>query len=323
MKSIVEEHNLNSCKSLHSSFRQTRQRRGHESLKLHIKRSESVKEGNSKSENCNLSQNERLKNINSKSPPSCSTINRSMSMSDERQKCRKQLRKQDSIFILPEISTTNVENIINKNRMLETIEPLEKTTSNKPTLLFRGRSFVMDSTKSSMKFRELSLERPPMCQKTDGTKTEVLGLVKSRTSMSLKNIIPKREKSSNELVVKPFFRGSHSDQEDILSDGESSHSNHLYSLNRNTNSLDRSNSSYLRNFRRNDNDQSEVMTTTSSSGCSTPTSAVRQRKFSVFGVGRALGNLLSKGSLPDLPKATANLYDKFGSLKKTIKKRSV
>ncbi|XP_064090188.1 uncharacterized protein LOC135204114 [Macrobrachium nipponense] len=52
-----------------------------------------------------------------------------------------------------------------------------------------------------------------------------------------------------------------------------------------------------------------------------PTTAVRQRKFSVFG--RALGNFLSKGSLPDLPRATANICDKFGSLKKTIKKRSV
>ncbi|XP_047495917.1 uncharacterized protein LOC125043722 [Penaeus chinensis] len=49
----------------------------------------------------------------------------------------------------------------------------------------------------------------------------------------------------------------------------------------------------------------------------------RQRKFSVFGVGRALGNFLSKGSMPDLPRATANFCDRFGSLKKTIKKRSV
>lgn len=57
-------------------------------------------------------------------------------------------------------------------------------------------------------------------------------------------------------------------------------------------------------------------------GCHSPTSA-RQRKFSVFGVGRALGNFLSKGSLPDLPRATANICDKFGSLKRTIKKRSV
>lgn len=57
-------------------------------------------------------------------------------------------------------------------------------------------------------------------------------------------------------------------------------------------------------------------------GCHSPNSA-RQRKFSVFGVGRALGNFLSKGSLPDLPRATANICDKFGSLKRTIKKRSV
>ncbi|XP_045111898.1 uncharacterized protein LOC123504978 isoform X2 [Portunus trituberculatus] len=57
-------------------------------------------------------------------------------------------------------------------------------------------------------------------------------------------------------------------------------------------------------------------------GCNLPNSS-RQRKFSVFGVGRALGNFLSKGSLPDLPRATANICDKFGSLKKTIKKRSV
>ncbi|XP_063886117.1 uncharacterized protein LOC135114246 [Scylla paramamosain] len=57
-------------------------------------------------------------------------------------------------------------------------------------------------------------------------------------------------------------------------------------------------------------------------GCTSPNSS-RQRKFSVFGVGRALGNFLSKGSLPDLPRATANICDKFGSLKKTIKKRSV
>ncbi|XP_068218576.1 uncharacterized protein [Palaemon carinicauda] len=55
--------------------------------------------------------------------------------------------------------------------------------------------------------------------------------------------------------------------------------------------------------------------------CGSPTTAIRQRKFSVFG--RALGNFLSKGSLPDLPRATANICDKFGSLKKTIKKRSV
>ena len=57
-------------------------------------------------------------------------------------------------------------------------------------------------------------------------------------------------------------------------------------------------------------------------GCTSPNSS-RQRKFSVFGVGRALGNFLSKGSLPDLPRATANICDKFGSLKRTIKKRSV
>ncbi|XP_071527437.1 uncharacterized protein [Panulirus ornatus] len=56
--------------------------------------------------------------------------------------------------------------------------------------------------------------------------------------------------------------------------------------------------------------------------CPSPTGG-RQRKFSVFGVGRALGNFLSKGSLPDLPRATANICDKFGSLKRTIKKRSV
>lgn len=55
-------------------------------------------------------------------------------------------------------------------------------------------------------------------------------------------------------------------------------------------------------------------------GLASPTNN-RQRKFSVFG--RALGSFLSKGSLPDLPRATANICDKFGSLKKTIKKRSV
>nr|XP_045589423.1 uncharacterized protein LOC123751374 [Procambarus clarkii] len=54
-----------------------------------------------------------------------------------------------------------------------------------------------------------------------------------------------------------------------------------------------------------------------------PQGGGRQRKFSVFGVGRALGHFLSKGSLPDLPRATANICDKFGSLKRTIKKRSV
>ncbi|XP_076028252.1 uncharacterized protein LOC143017420 [Oratosquilla oratoria] len=51
--------------------------------------------------------------------------------------------------------------------------------------------------------------------------------------------------------------------------------------------------------------------------------AGRQRKFSVFGVGRALGNFLSRGSMPDLPRATASFCDKFGSLKRTLKKRSV
>lgn len=56
-------------------------------------------------------------------------------------------------------------------------------------------------------------------------------------------------------------------------------------------------------------------------GLASPTNNNRQRKFSVFG--RALGSFLSKGSLPDLPRATANICDKFGSLKKTIKKRSV
>lgn len=47
----------------------------------------------------------------------------------------------------------------------------------------------------------------------------------------------------------------------------------------------------------------------------------RRRKFSVFS--KTIGNFLSRGSMPDIPRATAHIYDKFDSLKKSIKKRSV
>ncbi|CAL4068422.1 unnamed protein product, partial [Meganyctiphanes norvegica] len=68
-------------------------------------------------------------------------------------------------------------------------------------------------------------------------------------------------------------------------------------------------------------DSQESSSCTSPEESCSPTS--RQRKFSVFGNFRALGNLLSNGSMPDLPSARANISDRFGSIKKVFKKRSV
>ncbi|XP_018014092.1 uncharacterized protein LOC108671122 [Hyalella azteca] len=57
------------------------------------------------------------------------------------------------------------------------------------------------------------------------------------------------------------------------------------------------------------------------SGKSTGYGGERFRKFAVFS--RTFGNFWSRSSMPDLPKASSNIYDKFDSFKKSLKKRSV
>lgn len=60
----------------------------------------------------------------------------------------------------------------------------------------------------------------------------------------------------------------------------------------------------------------------SSVDASSRASEKRERKLCLFGR-TVLGHVFSKTSLPDLPKATANLCTKFDSLKRTLKKRSL
>ncbi|XP_053643371.2 uncharacterized protein [Cherax quadricarinatus] len=185
------------------------------------------------------------------------------------------------------------------------------------SLFSRGRSFMLD-TKKNVKKSECSCRYRNKSFKSSG-KVEIVTIKKCETNLSCKE---------EGVLNRSQSPGLHQDKRSSKFSGVK---------------LSRKDLSSAQSSKTETNEHR--CSSPLSAGCTTPglpkkflfdhlengtdedggssTKGGRQRKFSVFGVGRALGNFLSKGSLPDLPRATANICDKFGSLKLTLKKRSV
>lgn len=226
---------------------------------------------------------------------------------------RNNLQNNNSKCLTHNLNAKKQENLISSKRLAAP-----------GSLLSRGRSFVVDSGSrySQQNSSECSCQIPenqnnPNRQgsfKSSG-KLEIVTVQNSKTN-SLKNNGGKN--LGNDLYKEyslPFNYRSHSPKPNSkpnsnVSDGFGfkplQHTPHTRSLR------------LLKPF---SSDSHESSSCTSPDEACSPSS--RQRKFSVFGNFRALGNLLSNGSMPDLPSAKANLTDRFGSIKNVFKKRSV
>lgn len=175
-------------------------------------------------------------------------------------------------------------------------------TPQEPKLLTRGRSFVFDNS------------RPAVDQKCSCGSQNRTSSFKSSGKIEIVNIKSPKiniSKRPNKIDSKRHFQDDGVSSDKNESDGQRQLDSRLH-LSSSTSGSKSPRST--KTFGLDPLDSGAV----DDSGA-----GARQRKFSVFGVGRALGNFLSKGSMPDLPRATANFCDRFGSLKKTIKKRSV
>lgn len=213
-----------------------------------------------------------------------------------------------------EENTKPTDRLIKK---LTNVSTKEKGLASTLPLLSRGRSFIMDTLRHDKNECYCGIQRRSRSFKSSG-KVEIVTLrkseVKHNNTDETNRLLPGKGSVSNHdsLPSKAFANKL------LKRDTNGSHRDRLEEKQPSTLSLPAA-SKAPRSPRWTPIDN---MDNPLEEGCHSPTSA-RQRKFSVFGVGRALGNFLSKGSLPDLPRATANICDKFGSLKRTIKKRSV
>ncbi|XP_042215006.1 uncharacterized protein LOC121861397 isoform X2 [Homarus americanus] len=187
------------------------------------------------------------------------------------------------------------------------------------SLLSRGRSFILDSKRSETN-PECSCRTRTRSFKSSG-KVEIVNIKKPETKLCSKDEHHKPEAGVGASLQQDKWSSKFSGARLSKKDFNNTQPSILEENQTQSSSLSLSGAWRTpRSPKRFPLDPLEAGTV--DDDCPSPTSG-RQRKFSVFGVGRALGNFLSKGSLPDLPRATANICDKFGSLKRTIKKRSV
>ncbi|KAK7077609.1 hypothetical protein SK128_019800, partial [Halocaridina rubra] len=217
-----------------------------------------------------------------------------------------------------EVSSAKATKEIKHNVFFESLNTQDPSLS----LLSRGRSFVLDTSRSKRNFEcSCGTQNRSGSFKSSG-KVEIVTIKNPKVNIKSGNTSnPSSQANGNVGSDKPslpkfgkkFKTGSNCSSLQDVKDNVERASASIPSTTRSLNISKKLLSTM---------EPLENSTNTSSADARGPdTTAARQRKFSVFG--RALGNFLSKGSLPDLPRATANICDKFGSLKKTIKKRSV